>query len=361
MKKSILQTLLIVMLTPLVSFSQQKNASISFDKMVHNFGDIKEADGVVDYKFEFTNTGSEPLIVQRVTASCGCTTPSWTKQPIMPGEKGYVNAAFNPAHRPGKFDKSITVQTNSSNPTNRLRITGNVIPKPLSIEEEYRYAMGDVRFKTNHVSFGTIYKGQPQNRVVEFVNTGDQVIKLEFKGLPPHISASVPKNNVKPNEKGLIEITYLSDKKDDWDFIIDRLPVHMNGESDRNFRLIVSANIQEDFSNLSAEERESAAHIDFANTTFNFDKLKQGEKVDHEYEFTNTGKSDLIIRKVRASCGCTAIITDKKIIKPGEKGSIKVSFNSAGKLGAQNKTVTVITNDPDHPREILWIRGEVIK
>lgn len=361
MKKSIIQLFLIVLMTPLVVFSQQKNASISFDDMVHDFGDIKEAEGVVNHKFEFTNTGSEPLIVQRVTASCGCTTPSWTKEPIMPGEKGYVSAAFNPAHRPGKFDKSITVQTNSSNPTTRLRITGNVIPKPVSIEEEYRYQMGNVRFKTNHVSFGTIYKGQPQTRVVEFINTGAQAVNLELKDLPPHISVSVPKNNVKPNDKGLIEITYLSEKKDDWDFIIDRLPVYMNGESDRNFRLIVSANIQEDFSQLSSEEKELAPQIDFENTTFNFDKLQQGEKVDHEYEFTNTGKSDLVIRKVRASCGCTAIITDQKIIKPGEKGTIKVSFNSAGKLGAQNKTVTVITNDPEHPREILWIRGEVIK
>jgi hypothetical protein len=361
MRNSAFQVFLILLIIPLVSFSQQKNASISFDKVVHDFGEIKEAEGVVNYKFEFTNTGNEPLIVQRVTASCGCTTPSWTKEPVMPGEKGYVSAAFNPAHRPGKFDKSITVQTNSSNPSTRLRITGNVIPKPVSIEEEYRYAMGNVRLKTNHVSFGTLYKGQPQTRIVEFINTGEEVVNLEVRELPAHISVTVPKNNVRPNETGLIEITYLSEKKDDWDFIIDRLPVFMNGESDRNFRLIVSANIQEDFSELSPEERENAAHISFENSTFNFEKLQQGEKVDHEYEFTNTGKSDLVIRKVRASCGCTAIITDKKIIKPGEKGSIKVSFNSAGKLGAQNKTVTVITNDPDHPREILWIRGEVIK
>lgn len=360
MRKTVFQVMLIFLMIPLLSFSQQKNASISFDKTVHDFGDIKEAEGVVNHKFEFTNTGNEPLIVQRVTASCGCTTPSWTKEPVMPGEKGYVAAAYNPAHRPGKFDKSITVQTNSSNPTMRLRITGNVIAKPISIEEQYRYEMGKVRFKTNHVSFGTIFKGQPQTKVVEFVNTSDDVVNLELKDLPPYIKATVPKNNVKPKEIGLVEITYLSDKKDDWDFVIDRLPVYMNGETDRTYRIIISANIQEDFTGMSAEEKESAPSVKFENTTFNFEKIKQGEKVDHEYKFTNTGKSDLVIRKVRASCGCTAIITDKKIIKPGEAGSIKVNFNSAGKLGSQNKTVTVITNDPQHPREILWIRGEVV-
>jgi len=220
--------------------------------------------------------------------------------------------------------------------------------------------MGDIRFKTNHLSFGSIYKGAPQTKILEFINTGDKPVELEIRDTPAHISASFPKNNVKPNETGLVEITYLSDKIDDWDFVIDRLPVYMNGISDRNFRLIVSANIQEDFSNLSPSEIANAPAIEFENKTFNFEQLKQGEKVDYEYILKNTGKSDLIIRKVHASCGCTAIISDQKIIPPGESGSIKVSFNSAGKLGNQNKTVTVITNDPDNSREILWIRGEVV-
>jgi len=361
MKNRIIKFLILALFFPLSISGQQKNATISFDKNVHNFGEIKEADGTVSYKFEFTNTGNEPLIVQRVTASCGCTTPSWTKQPIMPGEKGYVNAAFNPAHRPGKFDKSITVLTNSSTPSVRLRITGNVIPKPLSIEEQYRYAMGNVRLKTNHLSFGTIYKGHPQTKVLEFINTGDEVVNLELRNIPQHLSISIPENNINPNETGLIEVTYMSEKKDDWDFVIDRLPIYMNGESNRNFRLIVSANIQEDFSELTPEERQNAPSIEFENKTFNFEKIKQGEKIDHEYKFTNTGKSELIIRKVRASCGCTAIMSDQKIIKPGEQASIKVSFNSSGKLGNQNKTVTVISNDPKHAREILWIRGEIVK
>jgi hypothetical protein len=278
----------------------------------------------------------------------------------MPGEKGYVDAAYNPANRPGKFDKSITVQTNSSTPSVRLRIKGNVIPKPLSVEDQYRYKMGEVRFKNNHLSFGTIYKGNPQSRELEFINTSNQPVKIELKNVPAHLEVSLPQGAIAAGETGKISVNYHSMKKDDWDFVIDRLPVYINGTTNRNNRLIVSANIQEDFSGMSPEERANAASINFEEKVFNFGKLQQGESVDHEYSFTNTGKSDLLIRKIRASCGCTAIITDKKIIPAGEEGSIKVSFNSKGKLGKQNKTVTVITNDPEHAREILWIRGEVV-
>ena len=74
---------------------------------------------------------------------------------------------------------------------------------------------------------------------------------------------------------------------------------------------------------------------------------------------TNEGKSDLVIRKVSASCGCTAVQPDKQVIAPRESVNIKTVFNSAGKVGNQNKTVTIITNDPKKSKMILWVKGEV--
>ena len=340
--------------------AQQKNANISFDKTVHEFGQLKEADGIATYKFEFTNTGNEPLIIQRVNPSCGCTTPSWTKEPVMPGERGFVSAAFNPKNRPGHFDKTLAVQTNSAIPTITLRIKGSVIPKPVSIEDEYRYEMGGVRFKSNHLSFGTVYKGTPQTKMLELINTSGEVQNIEIKDVPAHLKVNVLTPTVKPDAKGQIEITYFSDLQNDWDFIIDRLNIYFNGTTDRNYKLIVSANLQEDFSNLTAEEKAMAAKISFEDKNFDFGDLKQGEKVEYEYVFKNTGKSDLIIRKVKASCGCTAVNMAKSVIAPGETGKIKTTFNSAGKRGKQNKTITVVTNDPVNPREILWVRGNIL-
>ncbi|MCF8378010.1 MAG: DUF1573 domain-containing protein [Bacteroidales bacterium] len=341
-------------------FSQQKGANISFDKLIHDFGEIKEADGIVTYNFNFTNTGNEALIIQKVNSSCGCTTPTWTRQPIGPGEKGIVSAAYNPQNRPGHFDKYITVETNSPTNSVRLQITGNVISKPVSIEDQYTFAMGGIRLKTNHLSFGTVFKGVPQTKLLEIINTSDIVQKIELSDIPAHLKATVLTPSLKPGETGNIKVDYLSDKQSDWDFIIDRISVSLNGVKDRTYKIVISANIQEDFSSLTTEQRNNAPIIEFSSTTFNFGKLAQGENVEYEYPFKNNGKSDLLIRKVNASCGCTAILTDQKIVGPGQSASIKVSFNSAGKMGAQNKTVTVITNDPLNPRIILWIKGDVI-
>jgi hypothetical protein len=131
--------------------------------------------------------------------------------------------------------------------------------------------------------------------------------------------------------------------------------------SQRNYSLVVSANIEEDFSALSAEQLANAPILSVDNPEFKFGKIKQGENVEHTYVLTNSGKSDLHIRKVKASCGCTAVQPEKKVIPPGESVNIKTVFKSAGKVGNQNKTVTIITNDPKKSKMILWVKGEVLK
>jgi hypothetical protein len=348
-----------LLILPLSLLGQQRGPNISFMKIEHDFGEIKEADGIAAHTFEFTNTGSAPLIIQAVNATCGCTTPTWTREPVMPGEKGKVSAAYDPKGRPGQFDKSIIVQTNASTVPVTLKITGKVIPKPLTIEDEYRYAMGPIRLVTNHVSFGTVYKNTPQAQLVGMVNTSATPAKIEFKNLPAHLKINVLDPLLVPGQTGNIEVTYLSDKQPDWDFLVDRLDLYINGKSEQTFKLIVSANIQEDFSALSPDQMAKAAKIEFEDKTFNIGTVKGGAVLSHEYKFVNSGQSDLIIRKVSASCGCTAAMPEEKVIAPGKQGSIRVSFNTTGKKGVQNMTVTVISNDPQHVREILWIKGEV--
>ena len=103
-----------------------KSGEITFKVKVHDFGYIQESKGPVSYNFEFTNTGSTPLLVYSARAQCGCTRPEYPKQPVRPGEKGYIKVTYAPKGRPGAFDKSVEVRT--SNNTEVVRIKGNVIP-----------------------------------------------------------------------------------------------------------------------------------------------------------------------------------------------------------------------------------------
>ena len=105
----------------------QKPAEIKFDNLTHNFGKFSEKEPVVKCTFKFTNTGNAPLVIHQAIASCGCTVPSYTKDPIKPGEKGKIDVTYNGKGKfPGHFSKTITVYSNAKNSPVVLTIKGSV-------------------------------------------------------------------------------------------------------------------------------------------------------------------------------------------------------------------------------------------
>lgn len=361
MKNLISFTLLLVVFISGRIFAQTVDPTISFDKETHDFGNIKEEDGKVRYDFQFTNTGGKPLIINQVRASCGCTAPDWTKEPVLPGKKGFVSATYDPLNRPGPFNKSLTVVSNATNPNIVLYIKGDVTAKPKTLEDIYRYSMGDIRLVSNHVSFAQILKGKTSTQEMEIINVSANPVKISFNKVPGHLVLKSVPGVLKPNEKGKITVSYNSELKNEWGFVIDRVDVMLNDQFNGNNRLTVSATIEEDFSSWTPDQMSKAPSITFDNNTFDFKQIKQGEKAEHIFTITNQGKSDLIIRNVKASCGCTAVSPVDDIIKPGTTTTMKVIFNSAGRIGKQNKTITIISNDPKKSRTILWVKGDVLQ
>lgn len=115
--------LVLLFASPLVS-----SAQIKFSEISHDFGEIKEGE-VVTHKFVFTNTGKTPVTLQSVKASCGCTTPYYSRSSVAPGDTGSVSAVYNSQGRPGKFTKSVTVVYDTAQAPIVLMISGDVHSK----------------------------------------------------------------------------------------------------------------------------------------------------------------------------------------------------------------------------------------
>jgi len=108
--------------------AKQDAAVIQWEASTHDFGKIKQ--GVpVTYEFKFTNKGKVPAVITNAQPSCGCTTPSWTRDPVLGGGEGHVKATFN-AMALGPFDKVITVSANTEGGTILLHIKGEVEAAP---------------------------------------------------------------------------------------------------------------------------------------------------------------------------------------------------------------------------------------
>jgi hypothetical protein len=112
-----------------VNAQVETGANIEFEKETHDYGNVKfGADG--SCTFDFKNTGNAPLIISNAKGSCGCTVPSWPKEPLAPGATAQVTVKYD-TKRPGAINKSVTITSNALNePTKVIRIKGNVLPKP---------------------------------------------------------------------------------------------------------------------------------------------------------------------------------------------------------------------------------------
>ena len=147
-----------------------QNPVITFDKTTHDFGKINEADGRVTTVFNFKNEGMMPLVLSNVRASCGCTTPKWTREPIEPGQTGEITVTYNPNGRPGRFQKTITVTSNAAEPTTKLYIKGEVIPKPTKPVDQYPIKMGELSLKRKSLNFGSLTQGSNKQLEIEYAN-----------------------------------------------------------------------------------------------------------------------------------------------------------------------------------------------
>jgi hypothetical protein len=123
----------ILLLVATLGFSQQTppvkvdGPVLTLEKTTHDFGDIYQGD-VVEQVFKFTNTGNQPLIITDIKTSCGCTTPEWPRNPIMPGGKGEIKVGFNSTGKSNKQTKNLPIISNAVNDAS-IVFTTNVLTK----------------------------------------------------------------------------------------------------------------------------------------------------------------------------------------------------------------------------------------
>lgn len=135
-----------------------------------NFGEIEETGGKVSYTFHYTNTSSKPKVIEHVRMSCGCTTASYSRQPIMPGKDGEIKITFDPVKQPGTFQKNIQITTDNGKSQYNLRISGVVNPRTLKIDEQYPYRLSAKGLQLDAIkaNFGYILQNTPQRKSSEW-------------------------------------------------------------------------------------------------------------------------------------------------------------------------------------------------
>lgn len=350
---------LILLFSLFTSSLMAQSGVLAFEKKEIHLSGLKADDTPTTVTFRVKNTGHQPVLISKVLPMFPRMNADWDKSPVLPGKAAEIRISFTSQDLPEQFNYIVNVNSNAQNPREQLRISGNITDNPEKPTLLYKTDLSGVKFKTNNISFGKIFIQQVAKDTVYFYNTREKAVTVSTRYTPSHIKAEVYPQTVQPGEKGMLVLTYDAVAKNDYGYIFDSVILKFDDDNSYNNRLTVTANIAEDFSKLSKKELENAPVVHFEKTAIEFGDLIQGEKANCDFTLENKGNTALIIRKTKASCGCTAVTLGETTVAPGQKTVIRTTFNSAGKSGRQYKSITVITNDPKTPETHLTISGNV--
>lgn len=349
----------------LAAVQAQTGAQLKTDELTFNFGTIAEADGLASHTFTVRNTGSGPLVINRVTASCGCTQPEWTKAPIAPGQSGEVKVTYNPKGRPGPFYKTISIFSNGHKGSYSLAIKGNVTPKPTTPPFTYPYSIGDLKLHTKTILYSSIRPDETLGEKISIRNEGKTSIRIEVGKLPHFLTVEVHPDTLLPEQTG--EIFLLMDAKAARrkGRVSTAIPLTIvpTGQKETTGKLHLAANIIDNFSKLSASEKAEAPVAELSGTLLEFGKLPEkgsiipliGGKVTGTFEITNAGKSPLSIYSVTSDDDRIDISGGKKELKPGATAVFKVSIRPKEIKTKLETLINVVCNDPSGPVRLIKV------
>lgn len=238
----------------------------------------------------------------------------------------------------------------------------HVIVKPdPTIADRFSKKIGNLRLSTSIVRIGKIRNNESRADTIRIFNDGSSAMNLALAKLPDHLRISLGTAKLASKSESWIALWYDARKKKDYGYVFDRFELITSDTLQYVKFISVSAQIEEYFPVLSAEDSASVQKAKWLETSHHYGKINKGDTVTHDFRLTNEGSRNLIVRKATAGCACLKTIVAVDTIAPGATGTIKVVFDTSNQEGKDTRRVYVILNDPFKPETILELTGEIGK
>lgn len=353
-----MQRFLLFIIAAAAALGAMAEAVAVYPRPVHNFGAFAEDDGPVTCKFPIVNAGDEPLVIVSVRASCGCTQPKYPHDAVAPGDTAYIDVTYDPSYRPGRFEKAVTVETNTNPSRAKLLVKGTVIGSAGTIASRYPVEMGPLKFENPSAMMGDVTLNNYHTTYMRFYNRSEDSVHVVTSAPAPYLDTNFSPNPVPPGEQGSLTVVYTGYEGGVYGFVEDSVMIAIEGGEP--MAIPVDLNIGEDFSKLSDADRAKAPVVALNPENCDFGIIHNRHKtLDATVTLTNRGATTLEIRRiysldpgVEASAAATSV-------KPGESTEITVTVDPMEQKGGMvNAKLNIITNDPAQPVRTVRLTGE---
>lgn len=331
-------------------------AQIRWIATEHDFGAFDEEDGKVSTDFRFINDGDTPVVIDHVRSSCGCTVPEYSKSPVNKGDTASVTVVYNPTGRPGRFSKSLAVKL-SDGSTEKLHIKGVVIGAQNTLKSRFPLTYGPLRLRGDMITFGSVKTGKIKSQYIEVYNASRQPVVPRWEGIPKYLRITAAHDTVNPGEQGVYSLVFAPVKSTPYGLLTDSVKLTVGEQPPMT--VSIAAIVEEDFSTMTDSQMADAPKISTDSDRLDFgDFTTSSGRITRRLKITNTGKNDLLLRRVyTADNGLTVKLKDQKV-KKGKSTVAEVTFDPTGFTAPiLNSRLQIIANDPERPMTTIRLVG----
>jgi len=307
--------------------------------------------------FKLRNKGLRHLVIKSVKADCGCTTVEYPKESISIGERFTIRLTYD-ARQLGHFQKQVRIESNGSKKPVYLTMKGVVLTEVKDYSGDYPISLGDLLIDRNELEYDDVNKGDAPVQQIHMVNNGEKNMTPNVMHLPPYLSAKVTPAELRPGQKGVIDITLNSSKLRDYGltqtsvYIAQQLGEKVSAKNEVG----VSTILLPDLKDFSQTNKALAPQLQISATDVDFTDFGGKSKKTADVILFNAGKSTLNITSMQLFTGGLKVTLGKRSLDPGETTTMKITGYAEDLEKVRTKPrILMITNDPDKAKIVVNI------
>lgn len=334
--------------------------SIKWIETEHDFGAFDEDMGDVTHDFMLVNTGNDPLTILAARATCGCTIPRYTREPVAPGDTVVISVTYNPAGRPGKFSKKVKVETNVPGSQSVLTINGVVIGAERTLRSQYPVEAGPLKLRNRVIPFGEVKHGRTRSVFLDGYNQSSDTIHPKIIGLPDYIMCDISPKAVPPGQQATFTLFYDGRNSTVWGIDTCMVTIIPDPSIEKSLPVSITAMVQEDFSLLTPEQLQHSPRAAIEPTQIDLGTIDHAGQIKATVTIDNFGDEPLIIRRVQSTDPAVTVKLNHDKVKHGSTAKLQIMIDTSllpDDSDIINTRVTLITNDPQHPVTPIRIVG----
>ena len=287
----------------------------------YDFGTWKEIEGEKTGIARFVNEGDSPTSIVRVRTSCGCTGADYCREPVMPGDTAWVSFTYNPAGRPGQFEKTVKVYTGANSDLSIINIRGTVIGKPESLDERYPFIAGALRLAADSEDLGEIEQGKARHSFVQAYNQSTDTIVPQISGLVPALTIAPSSAKIAPGDFFSFGIFYDS-RREGSTGPQSHTVTFSDGIGGEGIAYTLNAFVAPRIRNADAAALSDGARIEV--TPRELEIPASSKKAVFRFRIKNEGTSRLTISRVYSEPENAAVVTKYPVnLDPGKSGVLE--------------------------------------